>query len=781
MMKDSLNGSRFIKRIIRPPRIAFVVNSLQDVEKFVSIASLSWGGRHFLAIPCNDEGLINDEWFDVLEKYNPDSIKTFHDITPDTDEKLWRSRFTVNKIRDREEIKTESVYHDSRSGERMPDFFGQPIINLMLLDGFYDSDKGKAKLSYVPLASDYDLFYKARFGVIDKNEWLRWQHIYISSTHRKNHPDEIIDNLLPPFGQDILSYIHQNRHRNHLNEDLSLLDYTTMTRLGQVYIDRFLDERPKSETTHIVIVSEEENVEDFCWYWAIRGQRYHPYDTYSKGPLWISHQMLVANPNMVKDLFVNRKKLFIISKSITDIDLLALGDNWSFQTNNLNEFYNDHYYIGDTIDVPVNFTENETEYKFEAPESLKYLNISHHQYAMRDIQVPGITLPKIRDFRSGKVFFSNYWVTKSGLTHGIYSARDEIVKLTIPTPWDVVFAFADAANYRLENSDKGSIGNELVRMIGGVKNLGLISHPTIIDLLLEMSNVNKVNEVRKLIREHVDDDNVKKQLINSLPRKSLNKKRMSYSAIKSRLRTADTGLDEASAVTIIKWLLDNSLLWQGKNVTCNRCFTDNWMPVDKFASTILCTGCMNEIRNPFPIDKLEWEYEINTLVSAEIDQGLLVHLLTGFYIFDETNAPFQQGSIYGSFYGLKFINEKDKKEKEVDIAFVVDGQLVIGECKVSGRQLVAKEIEEYINFAKEINSPKVVFSCFEHVEELRTEVEKVPHEDIEVVILGKDELFNQFPGQAMLIQSRKENLDKAPVDRLGSYTSYLKRMIETGN
>ena len=107
---------------------------------------------------------------------------------------------------------------------------------------------------------------------------------------------------------------------------------------------------------------------------------------------------------------------------------------------------------------------------------------------------------------------------------------------------------------------------------------------------------------------------------------------------------------------------------------------------------------------------------------------------------------------------------------------MVNGQLVIGECKVSGKQLSAKEIEEYIDFAKEINSPKVLFSCFEHVEELKTEVEKVSHEDIEVVILGKDELFNQTPGLAVAKLFHKENPDETPINRPGTYMKNLEKM-----
>ena len=86
-MEQKLNGSKFIKRTIRPPRIAFVIKTLEDVEKFISIASLSWGGGYFLAIPCKDEGTIEEEWFDVIKKYNPDTIKTFHQLPKITEER----------------------------------------------------------------------------------------------------------------------------------------------------------------------------------------------------------------------------------------------------------------------------------------------------------------------------------------------------------------------------------------------------------------------------------------------------------------------------------------------------------------------------------------------------------------------------------------------------------------------------------------------------------------------------------------------------------------------
>jgi len=165
MTEYILNGSRFIKRIIRPPRVAIVVNSLEDADKFISIASLSWGGRHFLAIPCTDDGKISDEWFEVLKKYNPDSIRTFCELPQDTKEMLWKSRFIVNKINEQAEIKIEDLNHDWRGNERIPEFFGQPIINFMLLDEFYGANKDKVRLTYIPLGSNFDFYYKARYSI----------------------------------------------------------------------------------------------------------------------------------------------------------------------------------------------------------------------------------------------------------------------------------------------------------------------------------------------------------------------------------------------------------------------------------------------------------------------------------------------------------------------------------------------------------------------------------------------------------------------------------------
>ncbi len=776
MTGHTLNGSRFIKRTIRPPRIAIVVSSLPEVENFISIASLSWGGRHFLAIPSKD-GAITNEWYDVLQKYNPDEIRTFCKLSPDTHERLWKSRFVVEKIYPQTELKIKDVSEEWNGVKHIPEFIGQPIINLMLIDDFYDTSKGKPHLIYIPLQSNFDIYYKARFGVIDEDEWLRWQNLYISPVHQKTRPDELIENADISFDKDVLSYIHQKRNVERNDEFISLIDYS-LTRLGQVHVKlgSVIDPPSKSETNHIVVVSKEVNAEDFCWYWAIRGQRYGVYDRNLKGPVWISLEMLTSTTNLLQDLFINTGNVYIISKSTNQKDIPALGDQWFFQTENLQEYYNEHYYIGDTIDVPVNLVNNETEHKFDGAESLKHLDPFRHQFAMLDIQIPGIVLPKIRDFRFGDLYIANYWTTKSGLTRHIISNRNEIAKLRIPTPWDVISSFADAAGYRLEISDKGSIGNELIRLIGGERNLWILSHPAVLTLLLEMSSVNKINEIRKLIRDNIQDNAIRNRLLGSLPRKTLNTKVMSFSAIKKLLRAEidHEKLDDKTSTLIIRWLLDRGLLLQGEKISCAICHTENWIPVNKFDSRIVCSGCMNEIRNPFSVERVEWDYQINTLVSAEIDQGLLIHLLTGFHVFDMTIGLRDNVSVYGSYYGLQFIGQDT--QKEIDIAFLINGRLAIGECKVSGREFSKQMIREYIDFANEIHASEVILSCLEHVDELEKLIESIDHDIVEITVLGKSELSMQFTGLLLEQQLKVDRNDTSPIDRSAKYMQHLQAL-----
>jgi hypothetical protein len=101
----------------------------------------------------------------------------------------------------------------------------------------------------------------------------------------------------------------------------------------------------------------------------------------------------------------------------------------------------------------------------------------------------------------------------------------------------------------------------------------------------------------------------------------------------------------------------------------------------------------------------------------------------------------------------------------------------LGECKVSGREFSDQILRENIEFAQEIGSSKIFFSCFEHIEELQSRLKGIEVGNTEVKILGKDELFYQAPGLLgyveTLEQMRDQMEDIAPKSKAEIYKQSL--------
>jgi hypothetical protein len=360
--------------------------------------------------------------------------------------------------------------------------------------------------------------------------------------------------------------------------------------------------------------------------------------------------------------------------------------------------------------------------------------------------------PKIQDINLGKFIFPNYWISKSGFSTILNFSKPEIKNIYIPSTWNLIKSFAIAADYDVDLSDKGILGNQLIKLLGGQKNIWPLSHPTIVNLFLSLSNVEKTNDLRKTLYEIIGDEKIKSKLLGLLPRKSLSDKKLSYSNIRSILKKedikSDSILSDSQINNIVSWLIHKDVLRQGKKIKCDHCFLDNWISINDFRSSIICVGCGNSIKLPFGIDTIEWDYELNSLISYEIDQGLLIHLFTVYYFIENSSSTFSSSIVHGSYFGLNFLplTKNKNKKKEIDIALIIDDQLIIGECKISGNAFTDDVIKENLKLAQEINATKIVFSCFENKQQLLKIIEDLKISDYDIIVLGKEELFFQFPG-----------------------------------
>ena len=719
------------------------------------------GGNFFLPIPLlNNSQQISDEWKRVIVSYNPDFIYSFCHLNKETENTLYKCQFHVPFNDNLTQVNKDIKIIDQPNSLS---FIGQPLFNSLLLNGLYDGEPKSQKLNYISSEDDIDLFYKAYFGILDKNIWLSWQYNYINDKYHIPNPESIFEKPVFEKNENFFHFLFNNFHRNRENYIPSLLD-TTLNNLNSYFSGHISFDPQKNKTNNIVVISNSENLEDFCWFWSIRSQRSKFYDQIF--PVWINANE-ITNNEIIKNHTKTYNCVYFISKEVK-IDEFPINNNkWKFQTDNLDEFYSDFYFVGSKEQYFVNFENNRTQFQVPINKLLDHYHPEYNQTSFIEINIPNYCLPTIDTPFWGTEISSGFTPTKYGLTKLLLQHK-QIVKLDLPNPLQVIETFGRMQNYSVTLSDKGKRANEIINLLGDDRKIWVISFKQIMDLFHNMSNLQDISSAKKLIRNNVVDEQIAKDIINLLPRTSIKPKTKSYSILGSQLKKI---LKNESFSRLIKWLLKRNILQQGNNVKCPRCFIDNWIPIEQFNKSIKCIGCNNIIDIPFGVDKIDWEYMINSLIISGFDQGVLVHLLTGYYLIDESNSINFTNDVYGAFYGMDFINKINNTKKEVDIAFLIKNKLVIGECKVSGKELSTDEINQLITFAQEIYASKIVFACLSDLEVLQDRINETVKDMKNILLLGPEELYNQSPGKLLF-----KNIENSNFDNLTNYKRHLENL-----
>ena len=96
-------------------------------------------------------------------------------------------------------------------------------------------------------------------------------------------------------------------------------------------------------------------------------------------------------------------------------------------------------------------------------------------------------------------------------------------------------------------------------------------------------------------------------------------------------------------------------------------------------------------------------------------------------------------------------------EMEIDVAWIEEGALVIGECKTNGRELSQGEIDRYLDIAERMKCKQVVFSALDGFEDLDSEARGlIESASIPVLTLSGEQIFDQYPGKTWIQDSSEE-------------------------
>jgi hypothetical protein len=125
-------------------------------------------------------------------------------------------------------------------------------------------------------------------------------------------------------------------------------------------------------------------------------------------------------------------------------------------------------------------------------------------------------------------------------------------------------------------------------------------------------------------------------------------------------------------------LIERNVLRLGGVLACAECGVRQWHSLRELDQTVPCSGCDNRLT--VPID-LQWSVQLNTLARSSVAQGVLgvLQALSGL----ERHAS---SFFFAPSYEL-FRPGDEVPWREVDVAAIVDGDLVVKEGKLSPTDL----------------------------------------------------------------------------------------------
>jgi len=166
------------------------------------------------------------------------------------------------------------------------------------------------------------------------------------------------------------------------------------------------------------------------------------------------------------------------------------------------------------------------------------------------------------------------------------------------------------------------------------------------------------------------------------------------------------GRDAANAW--LSWAEPQGILVRGVDTTCEHCGAKGWRAMGELSPPMVCRGCGRPMHRPFGPAQLTFRYRGAETLLRVLEHDALVHLYALRYFARLFEARFDRPSmIYGVYPGVDFY-ERDRGDRlgEADaVVVLLDGSLVVGECKRHGAGLTEGEVGKLDALAERLDSP----------------------------------------------------------------------------
>lgn len=338
------------------------------------------------------------------------------------------------------------------------------------------------------------------------------------------------------------------------------------------------------------------------------------------------------------------------------------------------------------------------------PENFKEFGILKHSW-VTEVAVTGVTaqdgykLPRKEVFsksifqevpwpytNQNAVRISRYGIAYKCPSQGLITSgvnpKSQIVRprLYLLDSLSVFKELFGSVGYSVAYSDKGNYLRETMHLFGSLESLGSF-------MLRE--------EIRKLFGAYLDES--KSSEDKGVFPKSDRRRYLSFKNIDQILG------NKVKTKQLLDDFTEKGVLQRGLIFQCERCRNASWYAVGQFGRTFTCNRCdttqvytSKHWKKP---EEPQWYYRLAEVVYQGYAHDMIVPILTSYRLLKHAQESF----IFTPELEFRKNPLAEKPDFEVDICCVVDGGLVIGECK-KGDSLTKKELKKYTDLAGILNS-----------------------------------------------------------------------------
>ncbi|MCA8253204.1 hypothetical protein LGM89_08020 [Burkholderia sp. AU31624] len=644
---------------IRPIKKLFILgkNDFESLFKIISEISREIDAAFNLILP-DDELLWSDITQEFIARHDPDLIFNFSQI----DNERLKSHFDVVSV-----TPNDGQWKIAKFGTQLMSFTHLP----KLAERF-----GVTLPARVYAANHLDteprcLFNAINFGFVRDPADLHWENSIFSSVSVEPVPDDkSIDELI--FDRD----------SNFLT--LSSFLGTAAGQGSSVYEKDFNLEK-YFHKGRCIFVTPADNISGIAYFWNMRAT--HGWSEISWVPLELAKSL--------KDLAVDFEAVVFVDdfsqESIVEI----------FPSDKLLRL--DRYYFSGANDRWKNFEHNQVIALTD-----RHLTVHHPQaLSFSDIGIGGAFVMEVRGLTelsyparasSWKLFeekssFADLFahkfrrISRFGLACYCldlsFNHSDLFVSFDVPGFCDIINNHFSALCLEASKTNKSSLLEQLLSLMGGVGGVHLISSETIFSLLMSMTpTVRTEKAIQKIIGGASNGDATERIMeLVSQARGSgaLVFPEISHTAEELSSKASIKKKDKPDFFIRLQKLYDRKIFLRGKNFPCMHCGSRIWIPLESIQGINYCPECGNETSIPVHNEGIAANdyFRLNQLIVRAADQGQLATALT-------VNFFAQQNYRVFDFISNLEIRRLENTETDIDLILRIGMRLGVAECKTYG-------------------------------------------------------------------------------------------------